>query len=98
MVPTTCTHQSRQNGNTFATAWYSSLLRKASLADGLAILSLPCSFNSVPSIGAAATIAAVHPSSTPRKSKSAPFPGHCLTANTSILVGVPVQGMVWGGG
>mmetsp|Transcript_16437 Transcript_16437/g.43050 ORF Transcript_16437/g.43050 Transcript_16437/m.43050 type:complete len:245 (-) Transcript_16437:46-780(-) len=77
-----CTYQSRQNGRILVAAAYSSLLRKGPRMLSLA-MPMPSAV-SVPSIGAAATIAAVQPASTPRKSKSAPFPGHCLTANTSI--------------
>ena len=66
-VPVTRTHQSRQNGSTFATALYSSLSRKASLLADHLMLSLSSEVVSVPSIGAAATIAAAHPSNTPRK-------------------------------
>ena len=61
------THQSRQNGSTFATASYSLLARKASLFNDQRILSSSSGEVSVPSIGAAATIAAAHPSNTPRK-------------------------------
>ena len=74
-------HQSRQNASTLAApSVYSALARKASSSLGSSIFP-PVNF---PSTGATATSVAADRPITPRKSRSAPLPGHCRTAKTSI--------------
>ena len=83
-------HQRRQKTRVFRIAAYSALALNSAMASSFPAMNPS---ETRPFTGAAATTTAVHRAMTPRKSRSAPFPGHWRTwerQGTDLLI--PYEG------